>query len=287
MRHFFKVGYFMNNQNEQDTIIRYGYTNRFIFSQIMQDEETVREILERIFPERSISDLHLHEVEALSSEKEIQASPESHGVRFDVLFEGDKEWYDIEMQVEHQKNLPKRARYYHSMMDEAQLKRGHNYRELKPHYVIFICVFDPFGIGEAVYEFEAFNFKNNLPLGDESYTIILNTTCSEFKIPEPLKSYFMYVSGRTVDEDDGLIHKIHDQVMEYNRDPVWRDKIMTLAEVIEEEKEIASEEAYKKGKAEGIAEGKSEVAKNLKDTGLPIDAISKATGLTAEEINSL
>lgn len=41
------------------------------------------------------------------------------------------------------------------------------------------------------------------------------------------------------------------------------------------------------GKAAGLAEGKAKVAKNLKDMGLPLPDISKATGLTEAEIEAL
>ena len=45
--------------------------------------------------------------------------------------------------------------------------------------------------------------------------------------------------------------------------------------------------ATDKGHAKGLAEGKAEVARNLKAMGLSAPDIAKATGLTAEEINKL
>ena len=41
------------------------------------------------------------------------------------------------------------------------------------------------------------------------------------------------------------------------------------------------------GRAEGIAAGISLIAKNMKSLGFPVSEISKATGLTEEDINSL
>ena len=41
------------------------------------------------------------------------------------------------------------------------------------------------------------------------------------------------------------------------------------------------------GKQEGLIEGKKEVAKNLLSLGISIDDISKATGLSVEEIKKL
>ena len=41
------------------------------------------------------------------------------------------------------------------------------------------------------------------------------------------------------------------------------------------------------GRAEGLAEGRIEIAKGMLSDGMPVDNISKYTGLTAEEIMSL
>ena len=41
------------------------------------------------------------------------------------------------------------------------------------------------------------------------------------------------------------------------------------------------------GRSEGAAQEKREIAKNLKNSGIPIDVIAKNTGLTQEEIAAL
>lgn len=60
---------------------------------------------------------------------------------------------------------------------------------------------------------------------------------------------------------------------------------------LEQELEIR----YKKGRKDGFAQGHSEgadsknreLAKGFRDAGFPIDAISKQTGLSSEEIRAL
>ena len=47
------------------------------------------------------------------------------------------------------------------------------------------------------------------------------------------------------------------------------------------------EEGFNEGKAEGREEGRNEVARNLKEMGLPVDQIVKATGLSREMIAAL
>ena len=46
-------------------------------------------------------------------------------------------------------------------------------------------------------------------------------------------------------------------------------------------------EGLAEGEAKGMAEGKTEVARNLKQMGLPVEAIAQATGLTPEAIEAL
>ena len=64
---------------------------------------------------------------------------------------------------------------------------------------------------------------------------------------------------------------------------------------VEEFAEIRAREAYadgekagrEEGRSEGAAQEKREIAKNFKDSGIPIDVIAKNTGLTQEEIAAL
>ena len=50
---------------------------------------------------------------------------------------------------------------------------------------------------------------------------------------------------------------------------------------------MGREEGRAEGRAEGLAEGRVEIAKGMLSDGMPVDKISKYTGLTAEEIMSL
>ncbi|MCQ2134409.1 MAG: hypothetical protein MJY88_05525 [Bacteroidales bacterium] len=47
------------------------------------------------------------------------------------------------------------------------------------------------------------------------------------------------------------------------------------------------EEGRAEGRAEGLAEARSEVARNCKALGIPVEVIAKATGLSAEEVAEL
>lgn len=75
-----------------------------------------------------------------------------------------------------------------------QIKKGERYNQLKPSYVIFICTFDFYGLDQAIYSFENYDMRNSLPYGDNSYKIIVNTTCSEESTPPELKAFFDYIN---------------------------------------------------------------------------------------------
>lgn len=56
----------------------------------------------------------------------------------------------VEMQVANTE-IFKRSRYYHSQIDMELLSTGIDYEQLPESYVIFICDFDPIGLGKYKY----------------------------------------------------------------------------------------------------------------------------------------
>ena len=51
--------------------------------------------------------------------------------------------------------------------------------------------------------------------------------------------------------------------------------------------ELGREQGLKQGRAEGEAQKQREIAKNFKNSGVPLDLIAKNTGLSVEEIKTL
>lgn len=139
-----------------------------------------------------------------------------------------------------------------------------------------------------VYSFAMYDIKKGLYLGDESFTIILNTKCSPEKVPDHLKSLFEYINDPVagLKSDDALIGDIDRQVSRFNTDE-WRRKHMTIQELMDRN--------YEQGRAEGEAAGRElgraaaimELARSMKAKGRPIIQISEDTGLTADEIEKL
>ena len=62
---------------------------------------------------------------------------------------------------------------------------------------------------------------------------------------------------------------------------------MTFEYMLKERERIGIEQGRSEGLAEGAAQEKRAIAKNLKHAGIPIEVIAENTGLTAEEIAHL
>ena len=280
----------MNKNN----VILYPFSRQLMFAKVMEDAGLCRDMLRLIFPDREVKDLIVHKREVSASEVTVITGMESKSVRLDVLFDDAGGWYDIELQVEDKKNLPKRSRYYSAALDVNRLKRGEDYSKLPPSYVIFICLYDEMGIDEPVYSFQMFDERYSLPLNDESYTIILNARCSTGKVPENLRPLFEYLkTGDAVTEDD-FIRRIDAKVREFQDDEEVKRMMSVEDEMrliyenrLEQGIEQAKKEFLKQGLEQGTEQTKREMARVMKADNKPVEEISKYTGLSIKEIEAL
>ena len=274
----------------------YKFSNHLMFAIVMKDASLCKQFIERLFPDRKVADIKFPEGIKVAAEETIIPGLFSKSVRLDVLFEGNDVYYDIEMQVENEPFIPKRARYYHSSIDTHTLKRGEYYDKLKPCYVIFICLHDPFKRGEPLYSFEMFDRNLGLQLGDENYTIVLDIKCPSGKIPKELESFFSYVSTEEIDEGDEFIKEIHQRVEEANHDAgvieimtLDEDMKMRMArvkEALEDALEDAKrheafafdrglEQGLERGREQGRIEEKEKILEKLRATGMSEEQIAK------------
>ena len=272
-------------KNANATKIKYPFSNQLIFALVMENENLCKELLERIFQGQHIKEVKILDRVSTKSEASIVTGVTSKSVRMDVLFEDKTSWFNIEMQVENRKDLPFRSRYYSAALDVKNLKKGAEYTSLNPSYIIFICQFDYFGIDEAVYFFQRMDPQKSLPLGDDSYILIINTRCRH-KVPESLKALFDYINEGRVCTEDNFIEKVHNKVVELQQDEEVA-QIMTMEEEYERRNTAARREGLEQGRAEGDAAATLRLARTMKAEGESIEKISKYTGLTAEEIEEL
>ena len=103
----------MNIETRQTSWEDLRISNDFLFGKVMQNPELCKELLQRILP-----DLEIDRVEYPELQKSIKQDMDAKSVRLDVYVKDGKEVvYDIEMQVSDTKELPKRSRYYQSMIN--------------------------------------------------------------------------------------------------------------------------------------------------------------------------
>ena len=276
---------FLLTKNANATKIKYPFSNQLIFALVMENENLCKELLERIFQGQHIKEVKILDRVSTKSEASIVTGVTSKSVRMDVLFEDKTSWFNIEMQVENRKDLPFRSRYYSAALDVKNLKKGAEYTSLNPSYIIFICQFDYFGIDEAVYFFQRMDPQKSLPLGDDSYIIIINTRCRH-KVPESLKALFDYINEGRVCTEDNFIEKVHNKVVELQQDEEVA-QIMTMEEEYERRNTAARREGRAEGEAAGREEMKLELARTMKAKGMETQAITEITGLTSEDIEKL
>ena len=131
------------------------------------------------------------------------------------------------MQVSHTKELPKRSRYYQSMIDLQLIDKGQLYDELKRSYVIFICPFDLYGKGRHIYTFENICKEDgSIFMGDEAVKIFLNAKGTLDDVSDELKAFLDYVAGKKPKDD--YVERLEEAVKEAKKNREWRHEYMTL-----------------------------------------------------------
>lgn len=83
--------------------------------------------------------------------------------------------------------------YYHALLANNMLAPGEDYQNLKENYVIFLCGFDPFGLGWAVTDYQMTANHGNHILGDGTHTLILNAKGDWREVNDELKGIFQLV----------------------------------------------------------------------------------------------
>lgn len=206
--------------------------------------------------------VEIERVVIIEKEKQIDHTPDGRSIRLDIYVRDEKcTVYNIEMQVENKKDIPKRSRYYQGLLDAKILPSGaKDYNQLKNSYVIFICLFDPFGLEKCFYSFEERCLEQpSFPLGDGTKKIFLNTSGrNRGEITDDLREFLDYIKAPdTTKLQSEKVKMVDERVNKVKTDVEVRSKYMTLANWIEEKCDQARELAMEEGRAEGRAEGHS------------------------------
>lgn len=227
------------------TLQELTFKDNFMFAAVMLDEENAKGVIERAL------DIQVDHVE-ISYEKSIVYNPEYKGIRLDVYLKDDKNrHFNVEMQVANTEIL-KRSRYYHSQIDMELLSTGIDYEQLPETYVIFICDYDPIGLGKYKYtRCQMIEEDRDYHYDDGSYTIFLSTVgTNEDEVSKDLVNFLKYVGAELEesqnDYSDEFVKRLQKSVEKIKFDREMGRRYMLFEELMKEE--------YNAGKAEGKTE---------------------------------
>ena len=226
------------------------FSDDYMFKLVLRNQELCQEFVERLMRRP------VQAIRYLEEEKTIEPNYDGKGIRVDVYVGNDDEVFDLEMQMWNKgmTRLPKRSRYYQSMLDADMLKSGESYTKLKKSYVVFICPFDIFGEGRHIYTFSNICHENHsLSLGDEREIIFFNTIGTLPDIPPELQALADYINGKIT--NDALVKKLNAEVEKAKKLEANMTTYMNY--------QLKLEDAMYEGEIKGRAEGQLSALKNI------------------------
>ena len=247
------------------------------------------------------------DLEYIETEKELEPYFDSKCVRLDVIVvDRNNNRYNLEMQVRNVIGketklplLPKRARYYQSVMDMDMLQKGQTYDKLSPLVLVFVCAFDLFKEGRYVYTFKSRCLENlDLELANDVTTMFLNANGVAGDVTPQMVNFLEYV--KTQVPNDAYTRELEAEVARLKLDKEVRRKYMVLQAELRDTEIVAFEageaqghaaglaEGEAKGRADGLAEGEAkksrETALEMLKDGEPLTKIMKYSKLAKEDI---
>jgi predicted transposase/invertase (TIGR01784 family) len=249
-------------------------TDRFMFAMVFSHKEIAKPFLEAMLG------IKIHELRDPEPEKTIEVSPYNKGIRYDVFVKetgADGESlrsFDIELQMEDTKEIPKRTRYYQAMCDSEALGKGERYYDLRELYIIFLCPDDIFKQGKAVYRFRNLEVDDTkIELGDLCFKSFYIFNKYREVVEKSIRTYLEYFATKKPISPE--TEKIDRLVKWYQTDNETRIRYMTWQEeidyAVDQERRRADAEKARADEAERLADAEKARAdkyeKILRDLG--------------------
>lgn len=216
----------------------------FLLDAATEDPENAKKIA-KVIIERATG--HVVENLVVETEKQLKGlSIDKRGIRMDIYVREQEQTenefstlclYDIEPNKYQEKDLPRRSRFYQSLIDSKLLPTDTPYEELPDVITIWILPFDPFGCDRMIYTVKNMVAEeNHIVYNDGVIKLFLYTKGTKGGSKE-LKDLLTYMEHTTaenaVDQDLQEIQSIIDNVK--SKDNLG-GRFMTLQEMINYEK---------------------------------------------------
>ena len=252
------------------------FTDDFMFCRVMKNPDLCKGVIERLLG------IKVERIEYPELQKEIRPYYSAHGVRMDVYVKDSDRIFDIEMQTSVPEDLPRRMRYYQSMIDIDSLIAGSEYEALKESYIIFLCTKDPFGLGLPVYTFSTVcKEKTDFSLNDGINKLFFNASAFASEKNLEIKGFLGYLcNGKP---SDYLTEDIDRRIERLKINEIFRSDYMMDALPLHD----ARKAGLREGRLEGEREAKFATARNLLKKNISAEIIAECTGLSLEEVQKI
>ena len=263
-------------------------SNDFMFCRVMSNLDVCREFIERLLH------IKIARLAQPESQKAVNISADTRGVRFDVYVKDSSRVFDLEMQVANQGDLPFRARYYQGALDMDMLELGEPVTNLKESYIVFLCLFDPFKQRLPVYTVQKiFAEKQEVSYTDGTNTVFFNCRAYKDAGNEQVQNILSYLVNGTA--KDGFTAQLERHVETARQNEIWRKEFMTLEMIKMQQQEIGFAKGLARGRNEGIAIGEQrgiiigteQMARNMLNRGFSVQDTADITGLSEEQVRAL
>ncbi|UTC83265.1 Rpn family recombination-promoting nuclease/putative transposase [Treponema denticola] len=245
------------------------FTDDFMFCKVMQNPDLCKRLIEMILAGT------IGKITYISVQHNSKNYEQAKSVRFDVLVQTENgKFYDIEMQVSNERNIPKRMRFYQAAIDISFLDKGNSYNNLNDCFIISICTFDAIGKNRPIYTFEKICLEDkNISLQDGTKKIIINAEAFKDTEDKELKEFLEYLkTGKAKSE---FIRRIEEMIQAIKQNEQARQEYRLMSTF---EMDAMDRGAYKT---------KKETAKLMKQKNFDIALIKEITGLPETEIEAL
>lgn len=276
----------------------------FLFQQILLQEKEGPEFCRILLS--TILGRPIRNVRIIPQKNILGIDTDRHGIRLDAYIEDVSEEdnssgkkamdarilhdvYDVEPNKKFEKaSLPKRMRYYHSIIDTQLLATSTDYNQLQKVVIIFILPYDPFDKKRMVYTIRNQCVEDSsIPYDDGSTKIFLYTKGTEGNPSQELKDMLQYMEN-TTDENvtNENLNSIH-QIVENTKNK--KEVSVNYMKSWEYEQMIRNE-GLQQGIEQGIEQGIKSLILTLQEMNISWEEISfklmQHFSLTSDEANN-
>ena len=269
-----RKGVLSNDVIPTKTLQDLNMMDSFLFEATTEDMENAKKIA-KIIIKRTTG----HAVENLVIEPQKQLkglSLDRHGIRMDLYMQENTAFqdgtstlrlYDIEPNKYYEKDLPRRNRFYQSLIDSKLLPSNSRYQNLPDLITIWILPYDPFGDDRMIYTIKSMVVENQELVYNDGITKIFLYTKGTKGGSKELKDFLAYMENTTVSNAvDKELLELQEIVNNVKSKEDVGERYMTLQEMIDYEKRDSYEDGLKDGHIRGIIEAYHHLSDNRNKT---------------------